>query len=91
MPPIMSNADWRYLAYWGLIQTRTVESKHSDKKNSGYWQITPLGKDFVSGRCTLKNKIVVYNGQLLRTEGQLIYIKEALGDKFNYPELMGYV
>ena len=53
------------------------------------WRVTSLGKRFVLGEVTVPGRAEVYNGMCLRTYGPEVSIVTALGDKFNYAELMG--
>jgi hypothetical protein len=75
------------LPFWGLIETRP--SDDPDKKHSGVWRPTKDGYDFAHDRKRVPRRAVVYNNVLDRLEGDLIGIRECLGKKFSYDELMG--
>jgi hypothetical protein len=74
------------LPFWGLIETRPNTDK--DKKHSGMWRPTACGYDFVEGKITVPRVAVVYNNTLERLEGEPVSIRQALGKKFSYDELM---
>lgn len=60
------------------------------KKASGFWRITDKGKQFADGIIKVQSRILVYNNtfQGFSDKSELIGIKEALGNKFDYSELM---
>lgn len=84
--------DWAKLSYWGLIQEKEINRDQEpvkDTKNSGYWMITDLGKDFVEGKTKVYSHALVYNQKCRGLVGTKVSIKECLGKKFSYSELMG--
>ncbi len=76
------------LRYWGLVE-ESAEERY-DGGRAGWWQLTPTGLEFVLGRCSVRERAVVYDGRCLRLEGDPITIFGALGKRFNYNELMGF-
>ncbi len=83
-----SNTELSKLSYWGLIE-EMPQQENSESKTSGHWKITPNGISFVLGKIKLPKYVKVYNGKVLGFgEGETITITEALGNKFNYAELM---
>lgn len=74
------------LRYWGLIEEET--GRRPDGGRSGWWRITPLGADFVLGRAKVQKYARIYDGRCLGLDGEEISIRDALGKKFNYDELM---
>lgn len=83
--PTGSN-DFHKLRYYDFIR----EQVNSDpkKKTFGYWRITQKGIDFVMNKSTVKEYMLIYNTKLKGMEGEEIDIKKALGNKFNYSQLM---
>ena len=79
--------DINKLTHWGLVAQKINED--SNKRKSGFWGITLNGKWFVEERLSVPSHIVLYNNRLQHREGKPIYITDALGDKFDYKELMG--
>ena len=75
------------LPFWGLIQCRPNDEP--TKKHSGVWRPTKLGYDFSRDRVTVPRTAVVHNNVLDRLEGDQIGIRQCLGKKFSYEELMG--
>lgn len=75
------------LSYWGLIMKGEVEVDNK-KRSSGYWVPTIKGGDFVEGKITIPSIAATYNNKLVEFRGRQIGVKEALGKKFNYEELM---
>lgn len=75
------------LAYWGLVESQVNES--TSKRCSGFWRITPKGKKFAKGEIALPKHCIVFNKELIRLDGtEQVKITDALGDRFNYQELM---
>jgi len=56
--------------------------------SSGLWQPTELGRAFAANKVTVKRYVYVYNNTALEFEGSEIGISDALGDKYNYAEIM---
>lgn len=77
------------LRFWGLISKQ--ENSDPTKKSSGYWCITQKGREFVEGKILLPSRILVYNNKFqgFSDKASSIPIQEALGNKFDYAELMG--
>lgn len=82
--------DFSKLRYWDFIVEMPKDKDDTKKRTSGYWRITDKGTDFVMNRLTVQSHVLLFNKHLLGFEGNQINIKEALGEKFNYTELMGY-
>ena len=76
-----SRGDYCKLVHWGLIE-RSVD------EHSGWWKITVLGLAFVQNRTTVKSHAVLYDGKVLRLEGDPVSIVTTLGKHFDYSELM---
>lgn len=75
------------LPFWELIECRPNEDP--DKKHSGVWRPTQKGYDFAHDRVKVPRRAVVYNNVLDRLEGNMVGIRECLGKRFSYDELMG--
>jgi len=74
------------LAYWGLVEESLTP--RDDGGRAGWWRVTTKGQLFVSGQITVPSHARVYNGNALNLIGTAVSIKDALGSKFNYNELM---
>lgn len=82
------NGDYAKLRFWGLVE-ESYDRPEEDKKATGYWRITQKGKEFVNNRLTVQEKARIYDNRFFGLIGKEINIKQALGNKFNYSELMG--
>lgn len=77
------------LRFWDLLERKP--DKKSDGNHSGMYRITDLGIRFVQGECRVPKYIYLYNSRVLKRdllEVEQISIQQALGDRFNYTELM---
>jgi hypothetical protein len=74
------------LAYWGLAEEEHVVRE--DGGRAGWWRITQKGTQFVLGLISVDKYALVYNGRVLDFDGPAWTIRDALGTRFNYAELM---
>lgn len=72
--------------YWGLVEERP--RRRSDGSHAGWWRLTDTGIAFVEGRHRVPQYARVYDGRCLGVIGDTVGIREALGDHFDYDELM---
>jgi hypothetical protein len=79
--------DYAKLVYWGLIEQMSQQGE-PEKRSSGYWRPTDRGIDFVHARVHLRSHVLVFDGDVRGFEGELLGIREALGKRFRYDELM---
>ena len=80
--------DYPYVSLWGLAETNC--SDETTKRMSGFWRLTPNGRLFVQGRIRVPSHCYLYNNEALHFSDTWTTIREALGKKFNYAELMGW-
>lgn len=75
------------LAYWGLVE----EAKHprANGSRAGWWRVTEKGERFVHDELVLPRYARVFNGRCLGLTGEPVGIRQALGKRFDYRELMG--
>lgn len=78
--------DFAKLRHWGLV--RESSGKREDGGRQGDWKITSLGREFVLGLTTVPSHITIFNNEVSGRDGADITIRDALGDRFNYDELM---
>ena len=83
-----ANYDFSKLRYWGLIAEKTKDAD-ANKRTSGYWAITDKGRDFVEGRRSISKYVQLFDSKKFGYTGEQVTIKDALGDDFDYRELMG--
>jgi hypothetical protein len=76
------------LAYWGLVEPQTSDE---DEPQRGWWRVTRKGIAWLAGRITVEKYANVYDGRCLRLHGEPITLRQALGKKFDYEELMADV
>lgn len=74
------------LRHWKLVE-QEPESR-PDGGQSGWWRVTGLGEAFLLEHATISKYVYVYDGEVLREEGKSVSIRDALGKKFNYQELI---
>lgn len=74
---------------WEMVEPRP--NKDASKKNSGWWRPTNRGVDFVRREIRVRQRVHTYNDTVLNFSGPKIDIKDALGSKFNYAELMATI
>lgn len=88
--PNRVGGSWAKLRYWGLIDEMPKRNDETDshKKSSGYWRITNTGIQFVERKISLPKYIKLYNKQFYGFDGDATDIQDALGNKFDYNELM---
>lgn len=79
--------DFAKLVYWEMIIEKTLDGE--DKRSSGWWKITEKGQKFVQNQLSVLSHCLVYNKKVLDRYGDSITIRDSLGKKFSYEELMG--
>lgn len=83
----VTGGQFALLRHWRLIEP--IKSDTPRKRTSGYWVPTERGVDFALGRITVPKFADIFNNHVIRfPSDEVISIKEALGEKFNYQELM---
>lgn len=81
--------DFAKLLYWELVEEMPKDPDDTTTRTSGYWKITDRGIDFVDGNLTITSHVKLYDGKSFGFVGDQISIQDALGDKFDYAEIMG--
>lgn len=89
--PIGQNGsgDLTKAAYWGLIEKYVPAP--DGQKSSGLWGLTEFGCDFVEGNVKIKEIANVFDDKVLGFAGKEMSIKECLGAKFDYYQLLNGV
>ena len=73
--------------YWGLMECMPgVRADGSSRV--GWWRLSDDGRDFVTSTLTVEKYAYLYNQTCLGLDGPAWTIRDALGAKFNYDELM---
>lgn len=73
--------------HWGLVAPKPNDDDPT-KRSSGYWRPTQLGINFVNGLDELPSYVLLYQNEVQGVSPKTIHIKEALGKRINYEELM---
>lgn len=81
-----SNIEYAKLNYWGLLEEK--ENTDYSKKTSGYWRLTSTGIDFLENKIDVPTHVFIYNNKVQGFSKEKTFIQEALGNHFNYKELM---
>lgn len=78
------------LRFWQLITAKST-NENPKKKSSGFWAISERGKAFVKGEITLPSRILIFNNKFqgFSDKSEEITIGNALGNEFDYEDLMG--
>jgi hypothetical protein len=84
---VARGGDYTKLEYWGLIEAQQHE-RNDGSTRTGMWRITQMGRDFVEDKMRVPSHIFLYNNQLVGMDVEMISIREALGQEFDYGALM---
>lgn len=74
------------LHHWGLLESKPNEDP--DKKGSGFWRLTQMGRDFLRNKITIPKRAFVFDNRLIKFSKEEVNVVIALGKKFSYQELM---
>ncbi len=78
--------DYAKNAIWGLcVRDNSTTTNH---KSSGRWMPTRAGIEFVYGQRTIRKTALVFDSKVIGFTGPEVDVKQCLGKRFNYAELM---
>lgn len=80
--------DYAKLVHWGLIEQMPKPVGDTTRRTSGHWRPTAKGIAFVHLRVTVPEKVHLYANNVVGFSEKHCDIRDALGKKFNYYELM---
>lgn len=90
IPDAPKGGDYAKLRFWGLLESSG--DRADDGNSAGMWRVTEHGRAFVLNISTVPAYVGTYNNRTYRLpdadEVPLISIKDAIGSKFNYDELI---
>ena len=88
IPSGPKGGDYAKLRFWGLLEPRGDVSE--DGNSAGWWRVTDKGRAFVLDQAVVPSHVGTYNNKTypLRDPVTLITVREALGERFKYDELM---
>ena len=81
------SGDFHKLVLWGLLDKMEGEREDGSPRN-GYYKLNGKAIMFVEGKMSVPKTAKILNGTFEGFEGEQITIKDALGNKFNYQDLM---
>jgi hypothetical protein len=84
----VSVGDAAKLAYWDLIEPMTDAQRPDGSPRVGLYRATSTGWRFVRGEDTVPSHVVIYNAQVLGFSQERCTLRDALGEPFDYSELM---
>jgi hypothetical protein len=84
---VLNNREMGKLVHWGLAELKPNDDD-SSRKTTGLWRPTRRGIDFVYNRCIVPARVYLYLNMILGFDSKMISIQTALGNKFDYEELM---
>lgn len=90
---VLKNREYNKLRYWGLLEMHDLDHDLEATPFTGMWRITELGFQFVREEIKVPRHVFLYDGRKLGgPQGDVpetTTIRQALGDRFNFDELMG--
>ena len=84
---VLAAREYNKTRHWGLAEQKT-NGDNPAKKNSGLWRPTAKGVDFIERRITIPSHVFLHNNHVLDFSNEQTDIIEALGENFDYDELM---
>jgi len=79
------STDASYTQHWGLVTKANAEA---DGRKGGFYKPTQRGIDFVLGRIAVPAHAVIYDNRVEEWATNNVSIRDSLGKKFKYEELM---
>lgn len=80
--------DFSYLTHYRFLEKQPGKREDGSSRN-GYYRLTSLGILFVEGKIKAHKKFMILNNKFEGFVGDEITIKQALGARFHFDELMG--
>jgi hypothetical protein len=74
------------LRMWGLVEEE--KRVRADGGRAGYWRVTAEGERFILGLSTVTKYLRVFDGESMGMFGDQVDVFAALGERFDYQELM---
>jgi len=84
--PPQRGGDFAKMAHWDLIEQRA--NNDDTKRTSRFWRPTQKGIDFVHARIRIPKRMFIFNNKVVGYSQAFFDIRDALGKKFDYKELM---
>lgn len=80
--------DYGFLKWWKLVEKAPRDPEDTKRRTNGLWRITELGRDFVEGRKSMPRHALCFDDTFYGFTQEVTDIGTALGDDFDYQELM---
>lgn len=80
-----TGTDIPFTRFWGLVEAEANTEKK--KKTSGIWRLTEKGRLYVEGSYKIIKYCHVFDNRVVKFSGDLVDIKSALSNAFDYQEL----
>jgi len=84
---VCSSNDGALLRHWRLIVS-TGGMRADGNKRVGHYRLTTLGVQFARKEASVPSHAILYNEELIGLGGEPTTIRDALGKRFSYDELM---
>lgn len=78
--------EWARTRFWGLV--RPADERTAEENARGDWKLTERGVEFVLGQVEVSAAVFVWDNTPLRFSDETVTIHQALGQRFDYAELM---
>lgn len=85
--PSSIRGDIAKLRYFKLIERQNVKREDGSKR-AGYYKLTDKAYEFVKNKIVVPKFVTIYNKKMYGISKDYINIEQALGNKFNYNDLM---
>ncbi len=84
----MIPGDHGKLVWWGMLEKNDEALPINGAKTNGLYRMTETGRAFAEGRLRVTSHVNEYLSSVQSFDGDQIDIRQALGRKFDYRELM---
>jgi len=84
-----SATDGSYLVHWGLVEKEPIPGRNSSGGKAGMYRPTREGIAFANRHGLATSHLSILCGDVIGHSKKMISIDQALGDRFDYDELMG--
>lgn len=75
--------NFQKLRYFNLVVRST---KDNGLRDNGVWEVTELGRNFLSGEATVPARVWTYRGEFRRVEGDLVKVSDLLPTEYQHRE-----
>jgi hypothetical protein len=91
LKPEVRGGDWCKLRFWDMIEKRPKihDTKRGSNPKKGFWRITELGVEFITGKLKVPERALIFNNECLGFSGDEMDVFEVLEKGgFDYDEIM---